>query len=176
LNVRDVALIAIRRANPSIVISFTLPVNPTGLDDNGLNIIATAKKDGFSPDIVNVMAMDYGPNGDTVGDKNGGAMGVDAILAANNTALQISTVGLTSHVGVTPMLGHNDDASEIFSFADATQLVDWAKGNPDISRLANWSLNRDNGSCPGSTGSYNCDGLTQQPYEFAKDYFKSFNQ
>jgi hypothetical protein len=173
LTVRDLALIGLRKANPGIVISFTLPVNPTGLDDNGNNIIVTAKKDGFTPDVVNVMAMDYGPDVDA----NGVGMGANAIMAANNTALQIAAAGLTSHVGVIPMLGVNDDTHEVFGFADAKQLETWAKTNPDISRLAEWSANRDNGTCAGdvASASSTCSGLKQSNFEFASD-FKPFNQ
>src|SRR5437870_6357456 len=41
-------------------ISFTLPVLPTGLTADGLNVLASAKHDGLNVDLVNIMTMDYG--------------------------------------------------------------------------------------------------------------------
>jgi hypothetical protein len=164
LVLRDKALRAIKTANPNLTISYTLPVLPNGLDFNGVNVLNTAVKDKFHPDVINIMAMDYGSNAD-----NGGKMGLNAILAANNTALQIAAAGLTSRVGVTPMIGVNDVSTEIFKPADAQQLVDFAQGNPDIARLAMWSVNRDNGNCAGAQfADATCSGLAQKNYAFGK--------
>jgi hypothetical protein len=60
---------------------------PTGLTADGLNILASAKHDGVKIDVVNIMAMDYGPSVD-----NGGQMGLDAIQAAIATEAQISSL------------------------------------------------------------------------------------
>ena len=88
---RDQALIALKAANPGLQISFTLPVLPDGLDNNGLAVLAAAKHDGLTPDVVNIMAMDYGAAVD-----NNGAMGADAISAARATLAQMAKIGLAS--------------------------------------------------------------------------------
>src|SRR5437660_659368 len=67
---RDQALVGLKAANPDLAISFTLPVLPTGLTADGLNLLASAKHDGLKIDVVNIMAMDYG-----AGVDNGGQMG-----------------------------------------------------------------------------------------------------
>jgi hypothetical protein len=164
---RDKALIGLRKANPGLIISYTVPVLPSGLDDNGVALLNTVRKDGLDPDIVNVMTMDYGPEFDSQGT----SMSARAIAAANNTALQIKAVGLTSRVGITPMLGVNDDNAEVFTQADAASVLGFATPNPDIARLANWSINRDNGSCAGANyASPTCSGLKQGNYAFAKQF------
>ena len=109
------------------------------------------------------MAMDYGASVD-----NSGQMGLDAIEAAINTQQQIQAAGLTSKVGVTPMIGVNDMYPETFTLADAQMLLDFAQGNPGIASLGFWSIARDNGGTPGAHySSPDSSGLAQTPYEFA---------
>ena len=97
---RNLALVALRADNPGITISYTLPVLPSGLDDNGIRVLTAAKSDGFNPDVVNVMAMNYGPSVD-----NGGQMGQDALTAASNAALQVKAAGGCAGAG--PSSGFN---------------------------------------------------------------------
>lgn len=163
LTMRDQALVGLKAANPGLKISFTLPVLPTGLDANGLNVLKTAKADGLVPDVVNVMAMDYGPAVD-----NGGQMGANAISAAISTISQLRFMGMNAKVGITPMIGVNDVATERFTLADAQSLLSFAQSNPDVERLSMWSLSRDNGSTAGSPwASPVGSGLSQTDYAFA---------
>jgi chitodextrinase len=169
MTLRDQALIGLKAANPGLTISYTLPVLPTGLDANGLNVLATAKKDGLTPDVVNIMAMDYGSSVD-----NGAQMGADAISAALATESQLSFLGLNSKIGITPMIGVNDNASEIFTLANAQALESFAAGNPDVVRLAMWSVARDNGATAGANyASPDSSGIAQAQYQFAA-IFKQF--
>jgi hypothetical protein len=163
LHLRDQALVALKAANPGLVISFTMPVLPNGLDSNGVAILGDLKADGLDPNVINIMAMDYGPNAD-----NGAQMGVDAISAALHTVDQIQFAGLTSKVGITPMIGVNDDSAEVFSLADAQALVAFADGTPQIARLAMWSMARDNGSGAGHAWASPTDsGIAQSNYQFS---------
>jgi hypothetical protein len=107
---------------------------------------------GFHPDTVNVMAMDYGSAND-----NGGNMLLSAQQAAQATRNQTGDM-----IGITPMIGINDTNTEFFTLANATDLVNWAKGQSYINRLAFWSLARDNGSCPNQGfASPVCSGIAQ---------------
>lgn len=163
---RDQALAGLRKADPGLVISYTLPVLPSGLDANGVALLARAKADGFAPDIVNVMTMDYGAEFD-----DGSSMAARAIAAANATALQIRAAGLAARVGITPMIGVNDDNAELFTLADAAALVAFARPTPDVARIAMWSVNRDNGGCAGARyASPTCSGLAQGAYAFMKAF------
>src|SRR6516165_6216229 len=160
---RNLALVALRAANPGLTISYTLPVLPSGLNENGVSVLTSAKRDGFNPDVINVLAMNYGASVD-----NGGQMGLDAVMASSNTVLQVKAAGLTSHIGITPMIGANDMSPEVFSLADASLLASFAASNPSIARLSIWSVSRDNGSCAGSAAAVStCSGVAQSPYAFS---------
>jgi chitinase len=166
ITLRDQALVGLKATNPGLVISYTLPVLPTGLVSSGVNILNSAKADGLALDVVNIMAMDYGSAID-----NGGAMGLDATDAAAATEAQIQTAGLTATVGITPMIGLNDVNTETFQLSDAQTVLNFANSNSYISRIAVWSVARDNGSCAGQTyASPTCSGISQSSYQFSQNF------
>jgi hypothetical protein len=166
LTLRDQALKGLRAANPGLVVSYTLPVLPSGLIASGVNVLTTAKADGFTPDIINVMAMDYGSAVD-----NGGQMGLDATQAAQNTHNQVVSAGLSSNIGVTPMIGINDTNTEIFQLTDVNTLLNFTSTNTYVTRLAFWSVARDNGGCPNQGfASPTCSGITQTNFQFSKSF------
>jgi chitodextrinase len=169
INRRNQALVGLKAANPSLVISYTLPVLPTGLVASGVNMLNSIKASGLNVNVINIMAMDYGPAND-----NGGQMGLSAVQAASNTHNQVVAAGLTATIGVTPMIGINDVASEIFQLSDAQMLLNFANANSYITRLSMWSVSRDNGSCPNQGfASPVCSGITQSNWAFA-NIFKPF--
>jgi chitinase len=162
-------LAGLKRANPGLIVSLTLPVLPTGLVSAGTNLLSAAHTAGFNPDVVNVMAMDYGSAND--GLTSGHTMGSDAVAAAQATMAQVQSAGLTSSIGVTPMIGVNDTNTEVFGFADISTLVNFANSNSFVSRLAFWSLARDNGTCAGAGfASATCSGLSQNQFQFAAGF------
>jgi len=160
---RNQALVGLKNANPNLVISYTLPVLPTGLVASGVNILNRVKASGLNVNVINVMAMDYGSAND-----NGGQMGLSAQQAASNTHNQVVAAGLTSSIGVTPMIGINDVNTEIFQLADATSLLNFANANNYISRLSMWSVARDNGGCANQGfASPTCSGISQANWAFS---------
>jgi len=160
---RNQALKALKAANPGLVISYTLPVLPTGLIASGVNILNSVKADGLTLDVVNVMAMDYGSAND-----NGGQMGLSAQQAASNTHNQVVAAGLSASIGVTPMIGINDVNTEIFQLADAQSLLNFANANSYITRIAMWSVARDNGGCANQGfASPTCSGISQANWAFS---------
>ncbi|WP_033291940.1 chitinase [Amycolatopsis jejuensis] len=158
---RSQALKKVQDANAGLRISLTLPVLPSGLTQDGLNVVTAAKDAGVDLDLVNVMAMDYyqGP----------GDQGAKAIEAAKATQGQLKSVlGLSEawqKVGLTPMLGVNDSQNEIFYQKDATAVVDFAR-SVHLGMLSFWEAGRDANACTGAL--YRCTNIPQQPYEFAK--------
>lgn len=167
---RAQAVARLQKSHPGLDVAFTLPVMPEGLTQPGVALLADAKKNGVRIDAVNIMAMDYGP-------AYSGDMGQYAIQAATATQAQLKGVlGLSDAaawkaVAVTPMIGVNDVASEIFTVADATQLVDFAAAK-GIGRLAMWSSTRDK-QCAAGAVNYadaTCSSILQQPLAFTKAF------
>jgi predicted secreted Zn-dependent protease len=132
---RNQALRALEAANPNLRVSYTLPVTPSGLDGNGINLLSNAKASGVRVDVVNVMAMDYGSCGID--------MGAAATSAAGGTRNQIASLGMSSSVGVTPMTDVNDTTCEVFSTANSQSLVNFAQANSFVRLLAYWAVGRD---------------------------------
>jgi chitodextrinase len=160
---RNSALVGLKNANPNLVISYTLPVLPTGLVASGVNILNRVKASGLNVNVINVMAMDYGSAND-----NGGQMGLSAQQAASNTHNQVVAAGLTSSIGVTPMIGINDVNTEIFQLTDAQGLLNFANANSYITRLSMWSVARDNGGCANQGfASPTCSGISQANWAFS---------
>jgi hypothetical protein len=162
VNRRSQALARLQRANPGLRVSLTLPVLPEGLTADGLNVVRSARDAGVSVDIVNVMAMDYYRDGD---------YGNFAVQAAQSTVNQLKTLypGRTDAqvwqmVGVTPMLGQNDDGRS-YNQADARQLVQLAQQR-HLGVLAFWEMTRDRNACTGAL--YLCTNIPQTPYEFSR--------
>jgi hypothetical protein len=132
---RNQALKNLQTLNPNLKISYTLGVDPTGLPQDQRTLLANAKTNGARVDVVNIMAMDYGScNLD---------MGMAAISAATATHGQIQTLGTTSSVGVTPMIGVNDTSCEDFTTANATALLTFAQANDYVNLLAFWAIGAD---------------------------------
>jgi chitinase len=160
---RSQALAQVQSANPGIKISLTLPVLPSGLDANGLNVVKAAKNAGVNLDMVNIMAMDYYMGAANQGDR--------AVAAAKATQAQLKSLyGLADaaawkKVGLTPMLGVNDSQNEIFYPADATKVVNFAK-SVHLGMLSFWEVGRDANACTGAL--YRCTNVPQSPYQFSK--------
>ncbi|MFI9273044.1 cellulose binding domain-containing protein [Kitasatospora sp. NPDC052896] len=170
---RSAAIAAVQAAQRAkgrdLKVSLTLPVLPSGLTSDGLYVLQSAKNAGVAVDTVNVMAMDFG---DTEAPNPSGQMGSYAIQAAQSTRAQIAQVwpDLTTAqtwamVGVTPMLGQNDNADEVFGLSDAQQLLAFAEQN-HLGELSFWEVTRDGNACTGAL--FKCTNIQQTPYEFSK--------
>jgi Carbohydrate binding domain len=167
---RNRAIAGLQRANAGLVVSYTLPVLPTGLTQDGVNLLQNAINDGVRVDVVNIMTMDYG------GGFPANQMGQNAIQAGQSLFGQLqslfpsrSTAQLWAMEGNTPMIGFNDVAPEVTTQQDARMVLSWAQQN-GITELAMWSAGRD-GPCPGGqTGivSATCSGTAQQPFDYSR--------
>ena len=103
------------------------------------------------------------------------AMGQSAINALNGLHAQLAQLlpGKTSAQiwaieGATIMNGLDDypKKTESTSLADAQQLLNFANAN-GMSNLSMWAIQRDNGGCPGNTGSNSCSGIVQNTWDFS---------
>lgn len=170
---------AARAAGKTLLVQFTLPVLPTGLTLDGVNLLRNAVQNSVDITTVNIMAMDYG--GPSVA--NPYQMGQEAVNAMNSTFAQMKSVygasrsdaQLRAMQGVTPMIGLNDVSPEVFTLsADAQILLDAARANR-IGLLSMWSVGRDR-PCPGANSvSPTCSGITQGLWGFST-FFNGFYQ
>lgn len=128
-------------------VSFTLPVAPSGLVQDGLDIVRAAVTAGVDIAVVNGMTMDYG---------NGTDLGTTPIHSIDGLAQQL--VGLLPgtdlaqayrHVGATAMIGKNDD-DETLSLDNAATLVAYARQN-QLGLVSFWAIQRDQPCAPGAT-------------------------
>jgi hypothetical protein len=163
VNRRSQALAALQKRNAGLKVSLTLPVLPEGLTADGLGVVKSARDAGVNLDLVNIMAMDYQRAGQDYGDL--------AIQATRSTAAQLkglfgnlSDAQVFRMIGVTPMLGRNDDQG-VFNSSDARDVVAFASQN-HVGYLSFWEANRDKNACTGAL--FQCTNVPQQPFEFSR--------
>lgn len=175
---RNVAIAGLQQAAAAagreLVVSYTLPVLPTGVTGDGIYLLQSAVQRGVNLGVVNIMAMDYG---DSAAPNPQGKMGDYAIQAATSLFNQLKSVygsaktdqQLWQMVGITPMIGVNDVTSEIFDQQEAREVLAFAEQR-GIGRLSFWSLNRDKQN-PSGTLNYvdlMSSSILQSPYEFSQ--------
>ncbi|MBS2540099.1 cellulose binding domain-containing protein, partial [Catenulispora sp. NF23] len=156
-------------AGKPLTVTLTLPILPSGLTSDGLYVVQSAVKYGAKIALVNGMAMDFG---DIEAPNPSGQMGKYAIDTAQSLYNQLTPLypALTpaqvwNMIGVTPMIGQNDDSSEVFYQSDMQQLLTFAE-QQHLGELAFWDVTRDGNACTGSLSK--CTDITQTPYEFSK--------
>jgi hypothetical protein len=149
-------------------IQYTLPVEPAGLEANGLAVLQNAIANNTRVDVVNIMTFDYYDHQTT-------DMGAAAISAAQGLFNQLAGLypaktpaQLWAMQGNTILPGIDDfpKKTEVTYLADAQRLLDFARTN-GIGTLSIWALQRDNGGCPGSRDKNNCSGIVQNSWDFS---------
>lgn len=166
---RSKAMKLLQNEYPALKISLTLPVMPTGLTNDGLNVIQSALGQNVNLSVINLMAMDYGGSGIDMGNA--------AISAGEAAFSQIKTLYINNginladsviwrKIGITPMIGVNDVAGETFYLDDASDLAAWASSHK-IGRLAMWSVNRDKSCANANDPLYSCSHIPQALYQFS---------
>lgn len=150
----------LKASHPGLQFSMTLPVLTSGLTGDGVNILKAAKNAGIKIDVVNIMTMDFYAG-------TGTEMGQGSVSAAQATLAQMKSVDPSytyANLGITPMIGKNDDGST-FTLADAQTVESFAAQN-GVGRLAFWSVNRDQ-PCSGSANSLStCSEISQSSLAF----------
>jgi len=159
-------------AGQQLSISFTVPVLTTGLTEGGLFLLQSAIDAGVKIDVVNIMTMNFEDSAPP--DK----MADNVIQAARSLFGQLGALyadkaeaELWAMIGVTPMIGVNDRAAQIFTVEDAATVTAFAQ-EQGLARIAMWSLDRDQ-PCEfaQNVASNKCSSLEQDLF----DYSKAFN-
>ncbi|MCP3967327.1 MAG: hypothetical protein GY750_08690 [Lentisphaerae bacterium] len=166
---RNAALKILQANNPELKVAFCLPVLPSGLTPDGVNVLQNAKDHNVRIDCVNIMTMDFG---DSAAPDPDGKMGQYCIDSAKSLFGQLQALypdkpasEIWEMIGATPMIGQNDVPTEIMWQQDALKLTTFAKEN-NIKLIAMWSSNRDNGDKRDPWASPAHSGLEQENWEF----------
>ncbi len=158
---RNLVLARLQLKNPGLIISYTLPVDPDGISDDSRSLLSDAKAQGVKVHSVNVMTMDFGAH-----FSQGRKMSDVSIASAIKAHEQCQSIDPAIQIGLTAMIGQNDQHGEIFTQEDARALIKWAEPQPWICSLSFWASNRDAGKS-GKKGTDNdTSGIPQKPWEF----------
>ena len=172
---RNQVIAALQAANPNLIVSYTLSVDPTGLENNAMYLLQSAQRFGVNVSTVNIMTMDYGSTTDE---------GTLAVESSNSTISQLNSIGMNAQLGITPMIGVNDPTPglspiEKLTLSDAQTITTYANGNSRVGLIAFWDLDRDS-ECPnGATGLQGgqapntCSGVVQNTYQYS-NIFEQF--
>ncbi|MEW2610325.1 chitinase [Streptomyces sp. NPDC047880] len=168
---RSEAIARLQEERAGLKVSFTLPVMPSGLDKDGLALLASANDKGVQVSTVNLMTMNYGSSYD-------GDMGGYALTAAKAAHTQLKKTFGTSDatawrgMALTSMIGVNDVANETFTLADAAEVRAFAE-EKGIAWVSMWSAARDRQCADGSDSAKaatDCSGVTQGAGAFGKAF------
>ncbi|WP_217235287.1 chitinase [Streptomyces sp. AC555_RSS877] len=169
---RSEAIAALQEERTGLQVSFTLPVMPSGLDDDSLALLESANEHDVQVSTVNLMTMNYG-------ESYGGDMDDYALTSARAAHGQLKDVfGLADAaawqgMALTSMIGVNDVANETFTLSDAAQVRSFAE-EKGIAWVSMWSTFRDQ-RCEDDNASRNdaltdCSGVEQSSGAFAKAF------
>ncbi|MCV2464009.1 chitinase, partial [Streptomyces sp. ICN988] len=165
LRSRAIALLQEQRSD--LEVSFTLPVMPSGLDSDGLALLASANDHGVRVSTVNLMTMNYGESyTDDMGDY--------ALNSAEAAHTQLRKVFGTSDadawrgMALTSMLGVNDVAGETFTLDDAAEVRTFAE-EKGIAWVSVWAAFRDQPCAEDASATdalTTCSGVEQEDGAF----------
>ncbi|HAO9134992.1 carbohydrate-binding protein [Escherichia coli] len=150
-----------------IAIWYTLPILPTGLTPEGMNVLSDAKAKGVELAGVNVMTMDYGnaicQSANTEGQNIHGKCATSAIANLHSQLKGLhpnkSDAEIDAMMGTTPMVGVNDVQGEVFYLSDARLVMQDAQKR-NLGMVGIWSIARE---LPGGTNlSPEFHGLTKE--------------
>ncbi|MGW0813311.1 chitinase [Streptomyces viridiviolaceus] len=168
VDLRSEALALLQEERDGLEVSFTLPVMPSGLDDDGLALLESANNHGVTVSTVNLMTMNYG-------ESYTGDMGDYALTSAAAAHTQLKSVfGLSDAaawrgMALTSMIGVNDVDGETFTLSDAAQVRSFAE-EKEIAWVSMWSTFRD-WQCGDDSSAddalTDCSGVDQEDGAFA---------
>lgn len=154
------------RQRHAVALVVTVPVEDaaTGLTPSGLALLRALRERGLDV-TVNAMVMNLPARGDWL---------TTLTTSAERVTDQIQRLwehddraDAYARLGITYMAGRND-TGPVTTVANARALREFATDR-SVGFLGFWSLNRDNGDCPGlSTASSRCSGLRQRPHAFTR--------
>ncbi|WP_406169146.1 chitinase [Streptomyces canus] len=170
VELRSEAIALLQEERSDLAVSFTLPVMPSGLDDESVALLESANDKSVQVSTVNIMTMNYGESYD-------GDMGDYAITSAKAAQAQLRDVFGTSDstawraMALTSMIGTNDVDGETFTLSDAGQVREFAESK-EVAWVSMWSTFRDqecdSGNSDEDDALTNCSGVSQSAGAFGE--------
>ncbi|GGZ15706.1 chitinase [Streptomyces poonensis] len=171
IDLRSEAIALLQEERSDLSVSFTLPVMPSGLDDDSVALLESANNHSVQVSTVNIMTMNYGSTYD-------GDMGDYAETSARAAHDQLADVfGLSDEgawhgLALTSMIGENDVDNETFTLQDAAQVRQFAE-KKGIAWVSMWASFRDR-QCDSDSAtddaSTDCSGVEQEDGAFAEAF------
>jgi len=169
---RSRAIALLQKERTDLTVTFTLPVMPSGLDDDSLALLESANDYGVSVGTVNIMTMNYGSSyADDMGD-----YAITSAEAAHDQLADVfglSEEGAWQGLALTSMIGDNDVDNETLSLSDAAQVRTFAEGK-GVAWVSMWSTFRDqqceDDDSASDDAATNCSGVTQEDGAFAEAF------
>ena len=164
---RSQAIALLQQQRGDLEVSYTLPVMPSGLDADGLALLASANDHGVQVSTVNLMTMNYG-------ESYTEDMGDYALASAKAAHAQLQDVFGTSDadawrgMALTSMLGVNDVAGETFTLDDAAEVRTFAE-EKGIAWVSVWAAFRDQRCAEDASAAdalTTCSGVEQEDGAF----------
>ena len=157
------AMASLKASNPGLQFSVTLPVLPDGLDDR-----RGQHHQGGQGRRRQGRPRQHHGDGLLPGIQDMGQAAIDATEATLGQMKSVDSRYTYGNVGITPMIGVNDDGS-VFTLENAATVAGWAASN-GVGRLSMWSVNRDT-ACSGiasraPAASSTCSGVPQKTLAF----------
>ncbi|MGC0338717.1 chitinase [Streptomyces sp. SLBN-8D4] len=172
VDLRSEAIALLQEERSDLAVSFTLPVMPSGLDDDSVALLESANNKSVQVSTVNIMTMNYGESYD-------GDMGAYAITSAKAAQAQLKSVFGTSDstawraLALTSMIGTNDVDGETFTLSDAAQVRAFAEAK-EVAWVSMWSTFRDQQCESGDSDEddplTNCSGVSQSSGAFGEAF------
>ncbi|PSM38794.1 hypothetical protein C6Y14_35055 [Streptomyces dioscori] len=169
---RSEAIALLQKERADLSVTFTLPVMPSGLDDDGVALLESANDNGVVVSTVNIMTMNYGSSY----DEDMGDYAKTSARAAHDQLKEIfglSDAGAWKGLALTSMLGVNDVDNETFTLADAAEVRAFAE-QKGVAWVSMWSTFRDQ-QCEGDDAASddaatNCSGVEQGAGDFGEAF------
>lgn len=169
---RSEAIALLQKERSDLAVTFTLPVMPSGLDNDSLALLESANDNGVQVSTVNIMTMNYGSSY----DEDMGDYAETSAEAAHDQLKDIfglSDDGAWKGLALTSMIGVNDVDNETFSLSDAAQVRSFAE-EKGVAWVSMWSTFRDQ-PCEGDNAdsddaATNCSGVEQGAGDFAEAF------
>ncbi|MEU9786595.1 chitinase [Streptomyces phaeochromogenes] len=169
---RSEAIALLQKERSDLAVTFTLPVMPSGLDNDSLALLESANDNGVQVSTVNIMTMNYGSSY----DEDMGDYAKTSAQAAHDQledVFGLSDDGAWKGLALTSMIGVNDVDNETFSLSDAAQVRSFAE-EKGVAWVSMWSTFRDQ-QCEGDDAASddaatNCSGVDQEAGDFAETF------